>query len=307
MPRKYHLNPVALSDERCLKTLVENRRVYTLKECELNLFETFKASELVPLTFNDLVVTSMVRGKKVMHLEDEPAFDYLPGETVLVPANMTMRIDFPEATWENPTQCIALALDKDKLSKITNRLNEDYPQEETPQYWQLKYDEYHFQNNLDLAYTINKLIDICSSPDTGKDILADLALKELVVRIIQSQNLEAIEKKEMPDETPLAFVLNFIRLNIDQQFHIQELSTKACMSVPTFYRMFKNELGISPLDYIQRERIKKAKQMLSDPMINITEISYSLGFTSLNYFGRQFKKIEGVTPGQYRQMVCRVG
>ncbi len=306
MPQQFKLKSIAPSEEKSLKTLVENRKIYSLNFCELNLFETFKESNLVPLTFGDFVVTSMLRGKKVMHLYDNPGFDYLPGETVLVPANVTMKIDFPEATKNNPTQCIALALESQKIQQIVNRLNEDYPKNESNDYWQLRHNEYHFQNNYELATTINKLIDVCSSGEREKDILADIALKELVVRIIQSQNLNAEDRStQNTGVNPLSFVMNYIKVNISQQFQIGDLSTKACMSVPTFYRAFKNSFGLSPLEYILREKIKKAKTLLADPGMTITHICYETGFSSLNYFDRQFKRIEGVTPKQYRAMVLK--
>ena len=301
MAAGYKLNAVALSAEKSLKTLVENRRAFTLENCELNLFETLQTSQLVPLTFSDFVITSMLRGKKVMHLFEEPGFDYLPGETVLVPAHVTMKIDFPEANKDNPTQCIALALDQNKIKQIVDRLNETYPREGKQPYWNLDHNQYHFLNNVELAQTLNKLIHICSGSALGKDILADLTLQELIVHIIQTQNLAATEESAFAQEdSPLAFVINYIRAHISENIKVDDLSDKACMSRTSFYRAFKREYSISPLDFILREKIKKAKHLLLDTKASVTDICYQLGFSDLNYFGRQFRKSEGISPSQYR-------
>lgn len=302
---QHTLNQVKLSASETLQTLVENRTSYTLERCELNVFETYTESYKVPLTFNDFVITSMLRGKKVMHLFDKKGFDYFPGQTVIVPPAVTMEIDFPEATSLNPTQCIALAIDQEQIQKTIAYLNEFFPKDGSNEKWLLNYDEYHFYNNEEIAYLINKVIRICSERTKEKDVLADLTLKELLVRIMQTQNLKTISDDGYNlNQNPLAFVLNYIKSNLNEKISINSLSDKACMSKATFYRLFKRELGISPNDFILTEKINKAKLLLAQPGAKVASISYELGFSDANYFIRAFKKNVGITPGAYQLQVA---
>lgn len=290
-----------LSSEKSLKTLVENRTVYSLNNCELNIFETYQESQLVPLKFNDLVVTSMLRGKKIMHLFDEPGFDYLPGETVVIPSNVEMKIDFPEASKNNPTQCLALAIEQSKITDTLNFLNERYPKEGNDLYWQLNYQNYFFYNNVDLASTINKLIKECMSTSITKDALADLTLQELLIRIIQTQTVKSIDDGIVNiSNNPISEVIDFIRLNLKENINLKSLSDKAGMSTTSFYRFFKRELGMTPIEFVLNEKIKSAKKLLKNPSIQINEVCYLSGFEDANYFIRLFKKYEGITPKQYQ-------
>lgn len=303
MSIKSLLHAPALTHEKSLKTLVENRTIFSLNNCELNIFETYQESALVPLKFNDLVVTSMLRGKKVMHLFDEPGFDYLPGETVVIPSNVEMKIDFPEASNNNPTQCLALAIDQTKISETLNFLNERYPKEGNDNFWQLNYQNYFFYNNVDLASTINKLIKECMSTSITKDALADLTLQELLIRIIQTQTVKSIDDNTFSNQNnAIAQVIEYIRKNLKEDINLKHLSDKACMSTTSFYRFFKRELGMSPIEFVLSEKIKHAKKLLKSPSIQINEVCYLSGFEDANYFIRLFKKYEGVTPKQYQLM-----
>jgi AraC-like DNA-binding protein len=243
----------------------------------------------------------MLRGKKVMHLSGEPGFDYLPGETVIIPGNVEMKIDFPEASAQNPTQCLALAIDHDKITDTLDFLNERYPKEDTFG-WRLNHENYFFYNNTDLAATINKLIRECMGTSITKDALVDLALQELLVRIIQTQTAEGMSKGRTGTTSPIHAIADFVRANITKNINLKQLSEKACMSTTSFYRYFKKETGMSPIEFILSEKIKHAKHLLKTPGIQVNEVCFMAGFDDCNYFIRLFKKHEGITPKQYQQL-----
>ena len=300
---KYQLNKIDLTNPRQLKTLVENRRIFNLDNCELNVFESYEQTYRVPLTFNDFVITSMVRGKKVMHLLNKPAFDYLPGETVIVPANETMVIDFPEAKMESPSQCIALAVDAKYINATLSYLNEYYNSHQTESHdWKLQFNKYHFENDTEVTDLINKLMRVCSSNDKAKNIFADLNLKELLIRLVQSQHLEQIKTEGgmHSNKGRLEFVLHYIHEHLTSKILINDVCRKAYLSRNAFFKWFKDQFGITPVDYINNERIKLAKQLLGEGKYNISQISSYCGFSDLNYFVRLFKKVEGITPGAYK-------
>ncbi|GAB3234745.1 hypothetical protein GCM10027346_23860 [Hymenobacter seoulensis] len=296
--------PIALRPTEQLTTLVENRTVYSLEGFELNVFETHRQAHQVPLSMGHVVLTTMLRGKKVMHLSNRPAFEYLPGESVIVGENETMVIDFPEADEAHPTQCLAVAIPTDTIRHTVDLLNEDYPRAEAQLPWHLDTNTYaHFQNTPELTSTLERLVQL--SRDTGrvKDVLANFTIQEMLVRLMQTQarqllfhnyNLHAASHR-------FAAVVQYIKQHLTEQITVEKLSELACMSKATFFRVFKRELGLTPVEYIIQERLAEAKRLLRNPVTTVADVCFRAGFNNTAYFQKLFKQYEGITPGLYKK------
>ena len=306
MPTRVHL-PAAvppLAPNR-LHSLVENRTVFALDAFELNIFETHQAAHRVPLRLDGLALTTMLRGKKVMHLPGRPAFDYLPGESVVVGEDELMEIDFPDACLCQPTQCLAVAIAPDTIRQTVDLLNERYPRAEAHTPWALAGPEYaHLTNTPELTGTLERLVAVSRTTDTAKDVLAGFTLQELLVRLMQTQARELIFHDYARHLTTHRFaaVVQYIKEHLAESLSVEKLSALACMSKATFFRVFKREFGLTPVEYIVRERLAEAKRLLRQPLASVAEVCLRAGFNNLSYFQALFKKHEGLTPGAYKKL-----
>lgn len=296
--------PIALRQPEQLTTLVENRTVYSLEAFELNVFQTHRTAHQVPLSMGHMVLTTMLRGKKVMHLTGRPAFDYLPGESVVVGEKETMVIDFPEAAEENPTQCLAVAIPTDTIRKTVDLLNEEQPRAEEHLPWHLDTTNFaHFQNTPELTGTLERLVQL--SRDTGrvKDVLATFTIQEMLVRLMQTQARQLLFHNYQQHATSHRFaaVVQYIRQHLTEQITVAALSELACMSKATFFRVFRRELGLTPVEFIIQERLAEAKRLLRNPLVTVADVCFRAGFNNTAYFQKLFKQYEGVTPGMYKR------
>ena len=288
-------------ESRKLENLVENQTSYTLNNAALHIFETHHEAERVLLQFDQPVLASMLKGKKIMHLRDKQAFDFLPGESLILPSDEMMCIDFPEAQFSNPTRCLAMAISEDKISNVLIRMNEAMPKTDNGE-WSLMDYNFHFTNDVGIYQILQRLLFLFTEDHPSKDLFVDNMLEELIIRILQtnSRKIYTEESFQLSSNNRLAFVIEYIRKNLQNPISVKNLSRKACMSESNFYRVFKNELGISPIDFINNERIKLAVSLLQNPDKSIKEVYQECGFESRSYFNRVFKNRKNVAPGDYQ-------
>ncbi len=292
---------------RNLNTLVENKTTYSGEFAELNIFETQEVAEKVSLTFDFPVIASMLTGKKVMHIEGLSSFDFYPGESVVMPAQKEMVIDFPLATQKDPTQCMALGIDASKVNDIVERFNFEVAIERENNQWTIDQESSHLINNEQVNHLVERMMHTFINNNKSKDVLLDFMIQELVVRLLQTKakGLLLMDCSNLLSDTRLGVVMRYIKEHLtDRDMSADLLAEKACMSLSHFHRKFKNTLGISPIEYVNAEKIKFAKKLIRERKdITLSEVAYLSGFNSTSYFNRQFKKLEMMTPMRFKQSV----
>lgn len=97
-------------------------------------------------------------------------------------------------------------------------------------------------------------------------------------------------------------VFDYIEEMLGSKVDIQELASLVFLGKSTFIKRFKETTGIAPHQYIMKARVRCAKRMLMDRNFELAHIAQACGFSDQPHFSNVFKRLEGVTPLQYRTL-----
>lgn len=96
-------------------------------------------------------------------------------------------------------------------------------------------------------------------------------------------------------------MLSYIHRHFGEKVSLEEIAAAANISPREANRVFQKVTRQTPFEYLLHYRLIQARELLSRSDLSITEISSRCGFTDSAYMGKQFRKVCGMTPREYRQ------
>ncbi|MHC4124131.1 MAG: helix-turn-helix domain-containing protein, partial [Planctomycetota bacterium] len=137
---------------------------------------------------------------------------------------------------------------------------------------------------------VNKVMQINNQEDLCAWI--SMALNEFIELVYSSQDARKV--------TQIMPAVNYIDANYDKPLSLAEVAKAACLSISRLAHLFKEQMGITIIDYLTSVRIERAKQLLLATDQNCTEICFQVGYNNQSYFTRTFKELVGMTPRRFR-------
>ncbi|MBB4088899.1 helix-turn-helix transcriptional regulator [Salinibacter ruber] len=298
MSRSFRPTPYGEASE----SLVNYRLGVGGDDARLSFYAVEESARGVSLRAPHLTYYGLVDGTARVDVEGEEGLAVEAGESLVVPPLQTITVDFP-AAHEDPARYVVLRIDRSQVRSILDRVASDVPSgpavqdggRDDPAY-------FHVLENEGIARVLNMVAYLFREDPPNRDRLIDLNAMELLIQMLQTASRPLLVG-ELPRNTSaggLAAAVQYIQDNLDRHISIDELVEEACMSKSSFYRHFSDEFEMSPLEYITRERVVRARELLADSDNTVTNVSHALGFSSTSHFIDMFKEHEGVTPKQYQ-------
>jgi len=127
-------------------------------------------------------------------------------------------------------------------------------------------------------------------------------LTEVVAYFIENCPREIYAKPEMTSMKKLNGILKYIQEHLNESITVEKLAEQLHFHPNYFSKVFKKYIGTSPVQYIHRKRLEKAKNLLRATELHISEIASEMGFCDIYHFSNSFKKLTGFSPREYRNL-----
>lgn len=152
----------------------------------------------------------------------------------------------------------------------------------------------------------NLFDDILNTPSGAlHECFISVKIMEITLLLLTKEHLiqEQLQPKTSGDSIILLKMVNYISKNISQKITLEELADHLGFSKAYCSKYIKKKTNLTFVEYLNQTRIVNAEQLLHTSDYTITEISYAVGFTSIQSFNRVFKSICGVSPTTYRKQL----
>jgi len=120
---------------------------------------------------------------------------------------------------------------------------------------------------------------------------------------IKSESRLSLATKERSENNMVEMIKNYMKENINKNLSFEDIYKFCGLSSTTLKVMFKEKTNYGVMEYFRNLKIEEAKKYIREDNLNFTEIAEKLGYNSIHYFSRHFKKATGMTPSEYASSV----
>jgi AraC-like DNA-binding protein/mannose-6-phosphate isomerase-like protein (cupin superfamily) len=150
-------------------------------------------------------------------------------------------------------------------------------------------------------HCVKEIYDETLLKTNGYEIAVSMLIKKIVLTLIRNDNRRLLHSRENAEILRLRPVLDYIERNLSEKIQVEEASRIANISYFYFVKFFKKTLGMSFLEYVNFQKIKRAERILLTNTITIAEVGEAIGMPNMAHFYKMFKKYNDCSPKQFRQ------
>jgi AraC-like DNA-binding protein len=288
-----------------LSTPVSQKDIYTSDNTQLLVtYDVTKAER--DYTFDNIIFAYVAKGLKNISIPGLTPLSLTPEMVIMGATPIEAHVEIPQDKNGNATHCFCLEISKDKVYYILDKLynSEDFEKLAPVNENFAPLEIYEGRGAQMVLGNLINMQTLLESDARFKDRWLDLKIEELVLCCLQTNLYQTLMNGYSANrmlDNPLSDVIAYIEANFTTKIEVSKLAPRACMSPATFYRHFKQSLGVTPVEFIHGKRIQKAKQLLDKHEAQIADVGFQLGYSSPSYFTVQFEKYLGCSPRDYQK------
>jgi AraC-like DNA-binding protein len=248
-----------------------------------------KPQPRTPVVYEPMIVV-VGQGRKRGYLGDD-VYVYDPFNYLVLSVPLPVECEW-EASPEEPLLLVAVNVKPTTLGELILEMDEPLPPAgSTPRGISTG------PLSEELSGAVIRLLECLECPLDSR-MLGRQMVREIVYRVLRGEQGGALRALANRDEhfIRVARVLKHIHTECTESFTVESMAKLAAMSVAAFHHNFKLVTGNSPLQYIKRIRLDRARLLMAHDGYNAGTAARAVGYESPSQFSREFKRLFGVTP-----------
>lgn len=255
----------------------------------VDIFKITKSQESLKQCYEKGIIFIFQGKKEVLNKKALLTYDYNNYLIVSMPAPIECRV---YATKGQPILGIRLDVNPKIINEILfdSNISFQYEHESKP-------GVYTETLNNELLDSLKRLIYTFNNEQDSK-VLAPLYIKEILYLVLKSPRGYALNFTSYYNDTyyNISKIADNIYLNYKKKYDVNTLAKLANISVSSFHSTFKEITGLSPIQYVKKIKLHKARELLLYTNTTAKDAAYDVGYESLSQFTREYKRMFGTTP-----------
>lgn len=212
------------------------------------------------------------------------------GESAIIPANTTHQV-----CWDSEVECILLNIESTFFNRTAYESVDPDSVEIVPQF--AKFDPLIQGIGLTLKTELE-------TGGSNSSLYAESAVTMLAVHLLRRYSAHKCTIEDYKGGLPkfkLRQIIEYINEHLAGDVSLEEIATQVGMSRYHLSRLFKQSTGLSVHQYIIQRRVERAKQLLVQNELSISNVAFQVGFANQSHLSHHFKRLVGVTPKIFRK------